>query len=99
MDDPANYPVLLHCRAGLHRTGVLTAVYRMEYNHWSAGRAWQEMRDFGFGEMNCYADNVYIDQYICRYTPGLRQNATAQSQNGNVQGQPGITHVHGSLSP
>ncbi len=25
MDDPESYPVLLHCRAGLHRTGVLVA--------------------------------------------------------------------------
>lgn len=31
MDDPHNHPVLLHCRAGLHRTGVLAAVFRMEY--------------------------------------------------------------------
>src|SRR5262245_57055116 len=34
MDDAANQPVLLHCKAGLHRTGCLAAVYRMEYNHW-----------------------------------------------------------------
>src|SRR5205807_2661750 len=31
MDEEGNYPVLLHCRAGLHRTGILAAVYRMEY--------------------------------------------------------------------
>jgi hypothetical protein len=35
LDDPTVYPVLIHCRAGLHRTGVMTAVYRMEYEGWS----------------------------------------------------------------
>src|SRR5262249_53933597 len=35
LDDPASYPVLIHCRAGLHRTGVMTAVYRMEYCGWT----------------------------------------------------------------
>jgi hypothetical protein len=62
--DPANQPVLIHCRAGLHRTGVLTAAYRMEVDHWSPIRAWEEMRDNGFGEFNCYRDNDYIVQYI-----------------------------------
>jgi protein tyrosine phosphatase (PTP) superfamily phosphohydrolase (DUF442 family) len=42
MDDPHNHPVLLHCRAGLHRTGVLAAVFRMEYDQpfgWSENEA------------------------------------------------------------
>lgn len=30
MDDPANRPVLLHCRVGKHRTGILTAVWQLE---------------------------------------------------------------------
>src|SRR5437588_3953697 len=30
LDDPDAYPILLHCKAGLHRTGELTAIYRME---------------------------------------------------------------------
>jgi hypothetical protein len=75
LDDPKNYPVLIHCRAGLHRTGVLTAIYRMEYQGWSALRAWHEMKDNGFGEYNCYADNPYITQYLLTYRPGLRQAA------------------------
>ncbi|MBI1832191.1 MAG: tyrosine-protein phosphatase, partial [Planctomycetes bacterium] len=34
MDDPANYPVLVHCFAGYHRTGAMCAVYRMDYQGW-----------------------------------------------------------------
>lgn len=72
MDDPSKQPVLLHCRAGLHRTGVLAAVYRMEYDNWSRQRAWMELRRCGFGEWNCFSDNDYIYQYLFTYEPGLR---------------------------
>ncbi len=76
LDNPANYPVLLHCQAGLHRTGILSALYRMEYEDWTAAQAWQELRNNGFGE-NCYADNDYIMQYLFRYQRGLRKVAQA----------------------
>jgi protein tyrosine/serine phosphatase len=72
MDDPANYPVLVHCRAGLHRTGVLTAVYRMEYHGWTVDQALREVKANGFGEFACTPSNDYIDQYILRYCPGIR---------------------------
>lgn len=29
VDDPENQPVYVHCVGGRHRTGVMTAVYRM----------------------------------------------------------------------
>jgi protein-tyrosine phosphatase len=64
MKDPKNHPVLLHCRAGLHRTGVLVAAYRIEIDGWSPSRAWDELRANGFGEHNCYVDNDYIKQYV-----------------------------------
>jgi protein tyrosine/serine phosphatase len=72
MDDPTNYPVLIHCRAGLHRTGVLAAVYRMEYEGWSPRQAIDELKAIGFGEFACQADNEYIRQYILTYQPGVR---------------------------
>jgi protein tyrosine phosphatase (PTP) superfamily phosphohydrolase (DUF442 family) len=76
LDEPANYPVLVHCRAGLHRTGVLIAVYRMEYQGWSVGDAWRELRAHGFGEWVCTASNDYITQYVLTYQPrGHKQQA------------------------
>ena len=69
MDDPALYPVLIHCKAGLHRTGILTAVYRMEYEGWSPGAAYREMKDMGFGPWVCTAANDYVFQYVLSYRP------------------------------
>ncbi len=72
MDDPASYPVLIHCRAGLHRTGVICALYRMEYDGWTAQEAMGELRSHGFGEFAATAANDYITQYILTYQPRVR---------------------------
>lgn len=77
LDDPKVYPVLLHCRAGLHRTGLLTAIYRMEYQGWPMDRAYVEMRANGFGESVCWTDNDYVVQYLLSYQPGQRHSVDA----------------------
>ena len=49
VNDPANLPVYVHCVGGRHRTGVMTAAYRMSEDGWTADRAFKEMKDFKFG--------------------------------------------------
>src|SRR5208282_4355786 len=68
--DSDNYPVLIHCRAGLHRTGVMTAVYRMEYDGWTPAQALRELKANGFGEFPSTSANDYIVQYILTYRSG-----------------------------
>lgn len=80
MDDPASYPVLIHCRAGLHRTGCVTAIYRMEYEGWSIARALQELKSHGFGEYASTSFNDYITQYVLSYEPGQRRHVLVQGQ-------------------
>jgi tyrosine-protein phosphatase SIW14 len=77
MDDPSNYPVLIHCKAGLHRTGVMVGVYRMEYDGWSPQAALQEAKANGFGEFAGSAANDYVMEYITSYTPGQRHTTTS----------------------
>jgi protein tyrosine/serine phosphatase len=48
VNDPANQPVYVHCQGGRHRTGVMTAVYRMTKDGWTADQAYQEMKRFRF---------------------------------------------------
>lgn len=78
MDDPNNFPMLIHCRAGLHRTGILTAIYREEYEGWTRAEAMAELKGHGFGDTNCTSRNDYIQQYLLQRSPrGQRPSATA----------------------
>ncbi len=76
-DDPKNYPLLLHCKAGLHRTGCMAGVFRMEYQGWTPEQAVEEMRTNGFGDKDCTAANDYVYQYVLSYRPGLRRGHPA----------------------
>jgi protein tyrosine/serine phosphatase len=49
VNDPANQPVYVHCAGGRHRTGVMTAAYRMNHDRWTAEQAFKEMKQFKFG--------------------------------------------------
>lgn len=83
-DDPANYPILIHCRAGLHRTGCMVSVYRMEYDGWTPQQALAEMRANGFGDTACTAANDYVYQYVVNYRRGMRSGkSSAVSQTNN----------------
>ncbi len=44
--DPANHPLLVHCRNGVDRTGYAIGIYRQQEHGWSARRALAEMRRY-----------------------------------------------------
>jgi protein tyrosine/serine phosphatase len=48
VNDPANLPVYVHCKGGRHRTGAMTAIYRITHDGWTADQAYQEMKDYDF---------------------------------------------------
>jgi len=45
--NPDNHPILAHCRHGIARTGVVSAIYRMEYDGWDNADALDEARRIG----------------------------------------------------
>ena len=49
VNDPANQPVYVHCAGGRHRTGVMTALYRMTHDGWNPDQAFKEMKHYDFG--------------------------------------------------
>jgi len=48
VNDPANWPVYVHCKGGRHRTGALTAAYRIVHDGWTADQAFDEMKKYDF---------------------------------------------------
>jgi len=48
IDDPANQPAFMHCHGGHHRTGMMTAIYRIRHDDWDIARACEEMDKYGF---------------------------------------------------
>ncbi len=49
VNDPESQPVYVHCVGGRHRTGVMTAVYRMMKDGLSGVEAFAEMKRFKYG--------------------------------------------------
>ena len=49
VNDPASGAVYVHCVGGKHRTGVMTAAYRMTADGWTADQAFKEMKQYKFG--------------------------------------------------
>lgn len=74
VNDPANQPVYVHCVGGRHRTGVMTAVYRISRSSWTPDQAFKEMKQFKFG-----ADFLHSEfkQFVYAYPALLRAAATA----------------------
>lgn len=48
VNNSANWPVYIHCKGGRHRTGALTAIYRITRDGWTADRAYEEMKEYDF---------------------------------------------------
>lgn len=46
--DPQRHPLLVHCSAGVNRTGATIAAYRMRYCGWSLEQALEESERFGW---------------------------------------------------
>src|SRR5687768_2403204 len=49
VNDPANQPVYVHCAGGKHRTGVMTAIYRMTHDSCTSEQDFKEMKQYKFG--------------------------------------------------
>lgn len=48
VNDKSNWPVYVHCAGGRHRTGAMTAVFRMTVQGWGVEKAYEEMKDYDF---------------------------------------------------
>lgn len=87
-DDQNAYPIMLHCKAGLHRTGTMAAFYRIEYEGWTPQAAMRELMANGFSLKQCHVKNPYIKNYLVDYIPRAQRYAAHQSASLRVENTP-----------
>jgi uncharacterized protein (TIGR01244 family) len=66
VNNAASQPVFVHCVEGKHRTGVMTAAYRMATDGWTPDQAFKEMKQYKFG-----LDLLHLEfkHFVFRYHP------------------------------
>jgi len=79
VNDPGHQPVYVHCAGGRHRTGVMTAVYRMERDGWTADQAFREMKQYKFGWDFLHPE---FRRFVHGYSP---QVETPPARDGGVR--------------
>ena len=69
VNDPANQPVFVHCEDGHIRTGVMTAVYRITHDGWTADQAYAEMKKHHFYSIRHHGLKRHhaIKRFVYRY--------------------------------
>jgi protein tyrosine phosphatase (PTP) superfamily phosphohydrolase (DUF442 family) len=74
-NDPENWPVYVYCHGGRHRTGVMTAIYRMVVEGWDIQRAYAEMRQYGFYKRWGHGPlKAYVFDYYRQLRQGVAQS-------------------------
>ena len=82
VNDPANQPVYVHCVGGRHRTGVMTAIYRMTHDGWTPDQAFKEMKQYKFG-----SDFLHPEFKSFVYSYGAQLASAVTSAGAGVGGK------------
>jgi protein tyrosine phosphatase (PTP) superfamily phosphohydrolase (DUF442 family) len=70
VNDPERQPVYVHCQGGQHRTGVMTAVYRMTKYGWTENKAYDEMKQYKFETFWGHPElRRFVHDYYAKLTP------------------------------
>lgn len=96
VEDPAHQPVFVHCVGGKHRTGVMTAIYRMTEDGWNSDQAFKEMKQYKFG-----ADFMHPEfkSFVYNFQPDHTRTATNAVPANTNAGSNGNARPVGSDGP
>jgi protein tyrosine/serine phosphatase len=64
LEDPARWPVYVHCRRGDDRVGMAIACYRIDHDHWTNARALAEARSSHLNPLE-----ILMRRYIRHFDP------------------------------
>ena len=85
VNDPARWPVFVHCKGGRHRTGEMTAIYRITNDGWTADQAYEEMKKYDFEDSWFYPRSLkkyvfsYYEQFASRKSSDAHQDVKASA--------------------
>jgi protein tyrosine/serine phosphatase len=85
VNDPANWPVYVHCKGGRHRTGEMTAIYRITKDGWTAEEAYREMKRYDF------EDSLFYPRSLKRYVFEFHKRHTADEATQGRAPEPAAT--------
>lgn len=96
VEDPAHQPVFVHCVGGKHRTGVMTAIYRMTEDGWNSDQAFKEMKQYKFG-----ADFLHPEfkSFVYHFQPDHSRTANNVRPTNTDVNASGATRPTGSDGP
>jgi protein tyrosine/serine phosphatase len=79
LDNPKNYPILVHCSQGAIRTGIMTAIYEMEYRQKDNQKTLKELNTFGH-DLDV-PKRKRMCEYILNYVPRWKQQEDLTKSN------------------
>jgi protein tyrosine/serine phosphatase len=80
VNDPENLPVYVHCAGGRHRTGEMTAIFRITHDGWTADHAYQEMKNYDFYSIGGHGSlKDYVFQYYREQQTSKEKTAASES--------------------
>jgi len=85
--DPANQPVYVHCQGGRHRTGTMTAIYRMTQEGWTPARAYEEMKQYRF---EGFPGHPELKRFVLGYRPSADQPNVLATTSSTPQATPAV---------
>lgn len=78
VNDQGNWPVFVHCKGGRHRTGEMTAIYRITRDGWTAEQAYDEMKKYDFEDSFFYPRS--LKKYVFSYSQRFAAQRASQPQ-------------------
>ena len=78
VNDEVNWPVFVHCKGGRHRTGEMTAIYRITHDGWNAEQAYAEMKKYDFEDSFFYPRS--LKKYVFSYYQQFAAQRTSKPQ-------------------
>lgn len=86
VNDQVNWPVFVHCKGGRHRTGEMTAIYRITHDGWNAEQAYDEMKKYDFEDSFFYPRS--LKKFVFSYYQQFAAQRTSKPQSVEISPSP-----------